>query len=263
MPNETKWLSGFSLELQRFCCRAKLSIESACGLALLALWRPGLWRIDALAFFVCCKHRLQDRTQALAGCKRTPVIMGGRKGWKGQSKASNPKGKGMGSAHAVAKENSYHLDVLRAYPGADGSIFIRRGQATKDLDLINMDGLGARLTSENAEACRRPQYWLSMLAASVLQAEAAVPWALDNMEKTGLPNLADSFTAELKHACTVLDQTQHTQASKTEIRSAVTEVLTYLKSEELLSQWQRAAILNFAAKQKLKNHQIIGLLQAR
>lgn len=61
--------------------------------------------------------------------------MGGKRTYAGRGAQ---KGKGVGTAtKAVAKDATLHLDLLRAYPAEDGSIFIHRNGARSDSQLLD------------------------------------------------------------------------------------------------------------------------------
>ena len=61
----------------------------------------------------------------------------------GHKSSKGAKGKGLsGDAYgAVPKPDTYLVDVLRAYPADDGSIFIKRAKATRDVDLVSTEGM--------------------------------------------------------------------------------------------------------------------------
>ena len=133
------------------------------------------------------------------------------------------------------------------YPGADGSAFVRRGGATCDGELLSLDGLGSRLTAHNHEACNRPGVWLSTLAGSVREEATALPYVATDVERAGLPHLAEAFAAELRAACQVLDATQQRPSTDTEVRHAVTLLLARLNDPANVGPCRQRTAL-FAAK---------------
>ena len=109
---------------------------------------------------------------------------------------------------AIGFAETYHCALLRACPGEQGEVLIKRGGARRDLDLLTLEGVANRLTAQNTEAMNRPEKWLSMLAASVRQAHRVLPFALEEPRRTGIPQLGESLTDELLAAATLLDTTQ-------------------------------------------------------
>jgi len=109
---------------------------------------------------------------------------------------------------AIGFAETYHCALLRACPGEQGKVLIKRGGARRDLDLLTLEGVANRLTAQNTEAMNRPEKWLSMLAASVRQADRVLPFALEEPRRTGTPQLGESLTDELLAAATLLDTTQ-------------------------------------------------------
>ena len=103
------------------------------------------------------------------------------------------KGKGMGTYNpirAAPMAETYHNAVLRSYPGEDGSVFVRRGGAGKDADLLTLTGMAERLNRSNHEGCNRPGVWLSTLAASLSQGLRVINFALDAPDKNGTAFIA-------------------------------------------------------------------------
>lgn len=74
--------------------------------------------------------------------------MGGRGRYGGRAAA---KGKGIGStvAKAVPQDSTALLDLLRAYPAEDGSIFIHRNGARSDSQLLEPAFLSQVLSHDN------------------------------------------------------------------------------------------------------------------
>ena len=171
----------------------------------------------------------------------------GRKGNKGSNWARCwAKGKGMSAEghHAINKSDLYLVDVLRAYPAEDGSIFVKRSGAARDLDIVSAEGMSARLSHGNAESHRRPGKWLSMLAASVAEAGRTARYAADHIDLTGLPAFAESATEEVLEACALLDTTKKLESSAEQRAAAVRTLLTFAADEEAEVGLTRLALMS-------------------
>lgn len=129
---------------------------------------------------------------------------------------------------AVPMAETCHNAVLRAYPGEDGSVFVRRGGAGKDADLLTLTGMAERLNRGNHEGCDRPGVWLSTLAASLSQ-------GLQN----GAAFIAANAAPELLEARGVLDRSQRRHADEAEATEAVLTLLGYLSDAEQVEHHQR------------------------
>lgn len=104
-------------------------------------------------------------TSHFAPCSICSPPMGGR--GRTYSGRGSQKGKGVGAAaKAVAKDATLHLDVLRAYPADDGSIFIHRNGARSDSQLLDPGFLSQIMFFDNEELLNRSAKGLSMLAGS-------------------------------------------------------------------------------------------------
>ncbi|CAK9027403.1 unnamed protein product [Durusdinium trenchii] len=165
-----------------------------------------------------------------------------RQGWHQPHRKAKGWPSSGGAAGMVPRRHPPSL-----YPGADGSAFVRRGGATCDGELLSLDGLGSRLTAHNHEACNRPGVWLSTLAGSVREEATALPYVATDVERAGLPHLAEAFAAELRAACQVLDATQQHPSTDTEVRHAVTLLLARLNDPANVGPCRQRTAL-FAAK---------------
>ena len=168
-------------------------------------------------------------------------------GGKSRARAATgaPKGKGMGSYQApkaVAMPDTYHIGSLRAYPSEDGGIFVRRQGASRDADMLSLEGIAQRLHGHNHEACNRPGIWLSTLAASLSHGLRVLDYGEGAPEKTGRPQIAATVTEQLLEACAALDHTQRRQVDDPDTAAALLEVLQYANDEELVEPFQRLAL---------------------
>ena len=109
---------------------------------------------------------------------------------------------------AVAFGDTYHVSLLRAYPGESGEMLVKRGGARQDMDLLKLSGIAERLSGQNSEALSRPEKWLSRLAASIRQAHRVLPYAEEDPARCGTPQLTASLSDTLLAAATLLDTTQ-------------------------------------------------------
>ncbi|CAJ1351460.1 unnamed protein product, partial [Effrenium voratum] len=127
-------------------------------------------------------------------------------------KGAAPKGKGLGApgagTFAVKMDATYHVEVLRPYPAEDSSVFVHKGGARKDSDMITLEGMSARLHAGNFEGANRPGRWLSMLAASVARGAQIATYARDHFDATGLGEIAAAAGPEIQRACEILDATK-------------------------------------------------------
>ena len=165
---------------------------------------------------------------------------------RAQRKGSSwTKGKGLSNEPhgAVAKNDTYLLDVLRAYPADDGAIFVKRLNAARDADLVSMEGMAARLTATNAESHRRPGKWLSMLAASVAEAGRTAQYVVEHPENSGLRAFADKITQEVLDACAVLDSTKRLESTPSQREAAILTLLDFAADEEAEASLTRVALM--------------------
>ena len=170
-------------------------------------------------------------------------------GGKQQRKSSGgawAKGKGLSGegSHAIGKSELYLVDVLRGYPAEDGSIFVKRAAAGRDLDLVASEGMAGRLSSSNAESHRRPGKWLSMLAASVAEAARTAQYAVENLDATGLDFFASEATDEVLEACAVLDTTRKQESSQQQRAAAMQTLLSFAADERAEGSLTRLALMS-------------------
>ena len=131
---------------------------------------------------------------------------------------------------AIGFAETYHCALLRAYPGEQGEVLIKRGAARRELHLLTLEGVAC---------CEK---WLSMLAASVRQAHRVLPFALEEPKRTGIPQLGAALSDELLAAATLLDTTQKQVGDGEEVRATVQLLLQHVAQDELLGHFQRTAV---------------------
>ena len=175
----------------------------------------------------------------------SPIVMGKRGGSFGGGawgKGAWNKGKGLGGPdtthpNAVPMPDHYALNILRPYPGEDGSILVKRQRAASDTVLVSLEGIAARLTPSNCEAMNRPATWISTVSASVTEGKKY-------FEYFGSPQLqedTETFNEDLVAAAKILD----TKKKETgDFDASIQTLLTFL-SEASVQQhqaWQRVAL---------------------
>ena len=102
-------------------------------------------------------------------CEPAFATMGGGRG-RARYTSAQPKGKGLGASptpRAVAKDSTVHLDILRAFPGEDGSILLHRQGTRSDGQVLEKQCLVQLLTKDTHELLNRPSKGLSMLCGSM------------------------------------------------------------------------------------------------
>ena len=162
-------------------------------------------------------------------------------------KGAAPKGKGLGApgagTFAVKMDATYHVEVLRPYPAEDSSVFVHKGGARKDSDMITLEGMSARLHAGNFEGANWPGRWLSMLAASVARGAQIATYARDHFDATGLGEIAAAAGPEIQRACEILDATKKCEPTAVEVETSVQTLLSYCADEGLTAHFQRSAVL--------------------
>ena len=81
-----------------------------------------------------------------------------------------------------------------------------------------------------------------MVAGSIRQAFRVMPWAQEDLSRTGIPQVTGSLDDELLAAVTCLDTTQRQLGSTEEVRRALQVALTHLHRGDLAQNLQRMAI---------------------
>ncbi|CAJ1394359.1 unnamed protein product, partial [Effrenium voratum] len=164
--------------------------------------------------------------------------------WQTPWGKAGPKGKGLGApgagTFAVKMDATYHVEVLRPYPAEDSSVFVHKGGARKDSDMITLEGMSAR---GNFEGANRPGRWLSMLAASVARGAQIATYARDHFDATGLGEIAAAAGPEIQRACEILDATKNCEPAAAEVETSVQTLLSYCADEGLTAHFQRSAVL--------------------
>ena len=176
--------------------------------------------------------------------------MGGKGGKGGKGRYNYNQGKGQGwledwasrAPKAVAQQESYHVSILRAYPGKTGELFIKKGGARNDMELLSPQGMAARLTAQNTEALNRPEKWLSMASGAVRQAFRVLMYAGANPGKTGIDEITEGLSDSLLAAATMLDTTQRVAGQGEEVQEAVQEVLRHFADTTQVPHLQRVAV---------------------
>ena len=165
--------------------------------------------------------------------------MGGTRTYAGRGAQ---KGKGVGTAtKAVAKDATLHLDLLRAFPAEDGSIFIHRNGARSDSQLLEPSFLVQVMSCENQELLNRPGKGLSMLAGLIVHGALALQRLDQEMVLADRPSLLQRLQ-ELEDACSKIDPTRKKQASVEEAKAALQELLTFLTGASTASVQRLAAL---------------------
>lgn len=169
------------------------------------------------------------------------------KGGKGKGQWSSNKGAYLENWAArgpkpVAFIDTYHVSLLRAYPGESGEMLVKRGGARQDMDLLKLSGIAERLSGQNSEALSRPEKWLSMLAASIRQAHRVLPYAEEDPARCGTPQLTASLSDTLLAAATLLDTTQKEKGDRAEVSAAVRLVLEHVSRPDLVPHLLRSAL---------------------
>ena len=185
------------------------------------------------------KH--QKTISALVPRSIRSLAMGGRGRTYGGR--GSQKGKGVGAAaRAVAKDATLHLDVLRAFPAEDGSIFIHRNGARSDSQLLEPGFLSQIMTCDNQELLNRPAKGLSMLAGSIIHGAVALERFDQSMVRADRTALLQQLQ-DLANVCGKLDSTRKKEASVEEVKGALQELLTFLTGAST-SGLQRLAVVS-------------------
>ena len=122
-------------------------------------------------------------------------------------------------------------------------MFVHKGGARKDSDMITLEGMSARLHAGNFEGANRPGRWLSMLAASVARGAQIATYARDHFDATGLGEIAAAAGPEIQRACEILDATKKCEPTAAEVETSVQTLLSYCADEGLTAHFQRSAVL--------------------
>eukprot|EP00435_Cladocopium_sp_Y103_P051805 s348_g16.t1 len=197
---------------------------------------PHFWRQLILFFwFDRAQQQLQPFDLARASAK-TAMGKGGRgKGQWSSNKGAYLENWAARGPKAVAFGDTYHVSLLRAYPGESGEMLVKRGGARQDMDLLKLSGIAERLSGQNSEALSRPEKWLSMLAACIRQAHRVLPYAEEDAARCGTPHLTASLSDTLLAAATLLDTTQKEKGDRSEVSAAVRLVLEHVSRPDLLA----------------------------
>lgn len=165
--------------------------------------------------------------------------MGGR--GRGRYTAT-PKGKGVsgGAPRAVAKESTVHVDLLRAFPGEDGSILLHRQGTRNDGQVLEKECLIHLLTKDSHELCNRPAKGLSMLSGSMSHGLLA----LERFDATLCQGDRQSLISALQNltkACAALDATKKGGDSSDDVKTAIQQIFSYLTNADAAG-FQRLAV---------------------
>ncbi len=167
--------------------------------------------------------------------------MGGR--GRGRYAATQPKGKGVsgGAPRAVAKEATVHVDLLRAFPGEDGSILLHRQGTRNDGQVLEKQSLIHLLTKDSHELLNRPAKGLSMLSGSMTHWLLALE-RLDTSLCQGDRRALVSALQSLGTACTALDATKKGGETTEELSAAIQQIFSYVTHADPAA-YQRLAVL--------------------
>ncbi|CAJ1445761.1 unnamed protein product [Effrenium voratum] len=173
--------------------------------------------------------------------KRGGSFGGGAWGKGAWNKGKGLRGPDTTHPNAVPMPDHYALDILRPYPGEDGSILVKRQRAASDTVLVSLEGIAARLTPSNCEAMNRPATWISTVSASVTEGKKYFEYFGSPQLQEDTETICASFNEDLVAAAKILD----TKKKETgDFDASIQTLLTFL-SEPSVQQhqaWQRVAL---------------------
>lgn len=190
------------------------------------------------------KHQILNRhgahSKAMGG--KGYKAKGRKQNWSNWEEEGTTWSSGPHQPRAVNFQEAYHVAALRAYPGENGEVLVKRQGAKKDLDMLSLSGIPERLSCSNCEALQRPHKWISMLSATVRQAFRVLPYASEDPQRTGIPQVLQAMDDQLLTAATLLDSTQKQRTDMEEAEAALTTMITHMANTDMVPHLQRMAL---------------------